>query len=144
MTYELDARVRAGQRANLEQRDHSAQTLTFELVDLETDDEITFTVPAKYEVCRTCDGRGRHVNPSIDSHGLSSEDFADDPDFRDDYFSGTYDVDCYDCKGRTTVLVPDTDRMTDEQKDLMEQRDQQEADEAMWAAEAAHERRMGA
>jgi hypothetical protein len=58
----------------------------------------------KYAVCGVCNGRGKHVNPSIDSHGLSSEDFDNDPDFAEDYFSGVYDVTCYECNGRTTIL----------------------------------------
>lgn len=79
-------------------------------------------VGARFEVCPTCDGRGSHVNPSIDASGISSEDFRDDPDFYDDYFGyngdedddgepirqarGMYDVDCYECEGRRVVPVP--------------------------------------
>lgn len=62
-------------------------------------------LPVKFEVCPTCKGRGTHVNPSIDSHGLSREDFDEDPDFRRDYFSGAYNVDCYECGGRRVVPV---------------------------------------
>jgi hypothetical protein len=61
----------------------------------------------KWEVCSTCGGKGTHVNPSIDANGLTSDDFASDPEFRSEYFSGTYDVQCYGCSGRTTVLVVD-------------------------------------
>ena len=64
-------------------------------------------VPAHFEVCDVCDGRGSHVNPNIDSHGLSAEDFAEDPDFAEDYFAGHYDVTCYACKGKRVILVPD-------------------------------------
>ena len=39
------------------------------------------TVPAKFEVCPTCRGRGKHVNPNIDDRGISAEDFEEDPDF---------------------------------------------------------------
>ena len=38
-------------------------------------------VPIKKEVCPVCEGHGIHVNPAIDSHGISSEEFWDDPDF---------------------------------------------------------------
>jgi len=64
--------------------------------------------PAKYDVCPNCDGKGKYVNPSIDSNGLSSEDFAEDPDFREDYFSGRYDIQCRSCNGRNVILVPAT------------------------------------
>lgn len=64
-------------------------------------------VRIEFEVCGTCDGRGTHVNPSIDSHGLSREDFDADPDFRDDYFAGRYDVACAECKGDRVVPALD-------------------------------------
>ncbi len=41
-------------------------------------------VPIKKEVCPVCEGHGIHVNPAIDSHGISSEEFWDDPDFGGD------------------------------------------------------------
>lgn len=47
-----------------------------------------------------------HVNPSIDAHGLTGEDFAD-RDFAEDYHRGTFDVQCYGCQGMRVVLVPD-------------------------------------
>lgn len=144
MSYEQDARVRAGLRRSREHQDHAAAELEFVVFHEDTEDEIIVRVPGRYVVCGTCSGRGRHVNPSIDSHGITADEFDEDPGFRDDYFAGTYDVACYDCAGRTTVLVPDEDRMTDEQKALVELRDRQEVDAARDDAEAAFERRMGA
>ncbi len=64
-------------------------------------------VHAVYEVCPTCHGRGHHVNPSIDAHGLTSEDFAEDPDFAEAYFSGFYDETCRECNGKRVVPMPD-------------------------------------
>lgn len=60
-------------------------------------------VEAHYEVCPTCEGHGKHVNPSIDSNGLTAEDFEEDPDFREEYMSGSYDVTCYQCGGKRVV-----------------------------------------
>ena len=37
---------------------------------------------------------------------MSSEDFDEDPDFQEDYFSGLYDVTCKTCHGRNVILVP--------------------------------------
>ena len=82
--------------------DHQNMTLT---LDLEDEDDLII-LPAKYEVCHDCDGKGKYVNPAIDGHGLSSEDFDEDPDFREDYFSGLYDVTCKSCQGRNVMLVP--------------------------------------
>lgn len=56
--------------------------------------------PAHFTVCGTCEGRGTHVNPSIDSNGISEEDFEQDPDFRESYFAGRYDVTCVECGGK--------------------------------------------
>lgn len=56
-----------------------------------------------FALCPTCRGRGTHVNPNIDGGGLTSDDFADDPDFYDDYFAGNYDVSCSECDGRRVV-----------------------------------------
>lgn len=50
-------------------------------------------------ICPACSGDGHCVNPNIDSHGLTAEDFAEDPDFAEDYRNGTYDVRCEACKG---------------------------------------------
>ena len=57
----------------------------------------------QFAVCPTCDGNGTHVNPSIDAHGLSREDFDGDPDFEESYFAGDYDVSCAECGGQRVV-----------------------------------------
>jgi hypothetical protein len=58
-----------------------------------------------YEVCPLCQGRGKHVNPSIDCCGITGEDFADDPDFAEEYMAGTYDQTCNQCSGQRVVPV---------------------------------------
>lgn len=80
--------------------------ITFEMLDEETC-AVEVELPAKYEVCGGCNGEGKHVNRAIDGHGLSREDFDEDPDFEEGYRSGRYDVRCEECKGRTTVLAID-------------------------------------
>lgn len=52
-----------------------------------------------WEVCRVCRGNGHHVNPSIDAHGITWQEFDDDPEFEEEYRSGFYNVTCYECKG---------------------------------------------
>ena len=72
--------------------------------------------PTRMIVCPTCRGRGRHVNPSIDSHGITSEDDAwQDEGFWSDYYSGAYDVACHECDGKNVVEEPDEDAITAEQ-----------------------------
>lgn len=97
-------------------------------------------LPTKKEVCPTCHGTGKHVNPSIDCNGLSAEDFAEDPDFREDYMRGTYDVTCYECGGNNVVDAVDWDRMTEAQTKAYEE---QENEEAEYQAMCRAERRMG-
>lgn len=73
-------------------------------------EEMTITLPAKYEVCGTCGGEGKHVNPGVDSHGISPDEFREDPDFAEDYFGGVYDVTCGTCRGKRVVAVVDEGR----------------------------------
>jgi len=104
--------------------------------ETETDVEL----PWKWEVCPTCGGRGKHVNPSIDAGGLTGSDFAEDPEFFEEYMGGRYDQTCSQCKGRTTVPVVDWDRLTPEQEEAYNR--QLDAD-AEYHAERAAEIRMG-
>lgn len=73
---------------------------------LKDEDQTVFTVRIRMDVCPLCEGRGKHVNPSIDAHGLSREDFDEDPDFAESYFRGDYDVPCNLCRGANVVPVP--------------------------------------
>lgn len=103
--------------------------------------------PCKMAKCYTCNGTGRHVNPSIDAGGISDSQFRDDPDFRDEYFSGMYDVTCYGCKGKKTEPVIDRSAMCQEDTILYDAwRKRQDAIEKDYdddQAERAAERRMG-
>jgi len=77
---------------------------------------IELEFPAKLEVCDTCEGKGKHVNPSIDSEGISAEEFSEDPDFAEEYMSGSYDVTCYECKGLRVVPGLNDECMSELQK----------------------------
>ena len=101
----------------------------------------TIELPAKFVVCDTCDGRGSHVNPSVDAHGLSREDFDDDPDFRDDYRAGVFDMECAGCGGRRVVPVPDEDACSTK---ALKAYDEQIRSNADFRAEQRAERMMGA
>ena len=86
-----------------------------------------------YGVCPTCNGKGSHVNPSIDCNGISGNDFYEDPDFAESYMQGLYDVGCYECHGKRVVPTCDDQRVIDSM-----------IEEANYQAECAAERRMGA
>lgn len=73
-------------------------------------------LPTTWVVCDVCNGAGSHVNPAIDAHGISAEEFAEDPDFAEDYAAGVYDQPCNKCKGRTTVRAVNLDALSDEDR----------------------------
>lgn len=82
-------------------------TKTMQIIIDGLDGEIV-RIPAKYEVCPTCDGKGTHVNPSIDGHGITGEEMDElGHDWLDDYLSGAFDVVCNYCKGVRVVLEVD-------------------------------------
>ena len=108
-------------------------------------DEVEVALPVKFEVCQTCEGRGQHVNPAIDGNGLSAEDFDEDPDFMEDYFSGRYDVRCEECRGERVVL--EIDEPECKRQGLQAEFEayyEQGREESVYQAECAAERRMGA
>jgi hypothetical protein len=79
---------------------------------LKSGDQVEVELPGKRIVCPRCEGKGTHVNPSIDGHGISAEEFAEDPDFEESYFSGLYDVRCEECDGRNVIEVVDESKLT--------------------------------
>lgn len=71
----------------------------------------------KYQICPVCDGEGKTVNPDIDSNGLTREDFDEDPDFREDYMSGMYDITCKACKGLRVVTAEQIEALSEAAED---------------------------
>lgn len=109
-------------------------------VDFEGEGEET-EVPIKYEVCGVCNGKGSHVNPSIDSHGISAEEWSEewDEEEREMYVSGGYDVPCVECEGKRVVAAIDEERADPEVIKKVEEKIQDKLD---YMAEVAAERRM--
>lgn len=106
-------------------------------------EETEHLLPFKYEVCGTCTGRGKHVNPSIDCDGISQEDFDRDPDFKDEYFSGMYDVSCVECSGLRVVPQVDEEACSPEQALVVATLHEQLEEDWANDAERDAERRMG-
>ena len=98
-------------------------------------------IPFAWVVCGQCRGNGMHVNPAVDCGGLTSEDFAADPDFAESYFSGVYDVTCGECQGRR--VVPELRPRTAEQKAALGALDAQEEADVSYERERRHELAMG-
>ena len=78
-------------------------------IDPDTNEEIW--VNFEWDICQTCGGRGVHVNPSIDCNGITMEEFAEDPYFYEEYRNRSFDVVCYECKGKRVVPVCDDERV---------------------------------
>lgn len=141
--YHMDSRVRAGQkRTGISDVDEKRMKAVLRFPNYD-DDSGEYEIPMriKFEVCGTCDGRGKHVNPSIDAGGISGEDFDRDPEFRRDYFDGQYDVQCYECKGERVVAVPDP--QTDDEREAMKKYEAWMQEEADYQNQCARERAMG-
>lgn len=98
-------------------------------------------LPVKLDVCPNCQGKGSHVNRNIDSHGITAEEFAEDPDFEEAYFSGVYDVPCDECKGLRVVEVVNRDACTPE---ILKEYDEQLQEDCDYQTQCAAELRMGA
>jgi len=143
----MDARDReaAGENKWYDKLDEKRMVLIFTLCgeDDDGDFEETVELPAKFDVCGLCHGQGKHVNPSIDSCGISAQDFYDDPDFAESYFSGVYDENCYRCGSSRVEPVLDEERLTAAQKEILERLERKWQDDANYYAECAAERRMG-
>lgn len=115
---------------------------TFEWTE-ETDegDCIVHEIPARWEICSRCEGDGTHVNPNVDGHGITAEEWDRDWDdeSREGYFRGDYDVPCHDCGGSGKVKVPDLDQIPG---DLRERYEAHERAKAQMDAEARYWRRL--
>ncbi len=100
---------------------------------------VTVALPAKRIVCDRCNGTGVH-DPSAFSNGFTGEEMDQDPDFKEAYFSGRYDVTCEECNGNRVVDVVDDEQL----RPRMARRywDRVEETNAIEAEAAAHRRSM--
>lgn len=96
---------------------------------------ISRELPIKFHVCETCKGKGTQVNPAIDGHGLTQEDFDADPEFEENYFSGLYDIACMDCEGQRVMPEIAEDRMTESQSRFWQQVERKRVQREQWEAE---------
>ncbi len=100
-------------------------------------DIVRYTLPTRWAVCPTCDGRGFQA-----LHGLDVTDcIQEDPDFAEDYLRGDYDTPCSQCQGRR--LVAEVDRQI-AHPEALKAYDEDVRALAELRAEEEAERRMGA
>ena len=103
------------------------------------------SMPSDIVVCPRCNGRGRHVNPSIDGDGFTGEEWAEmDEDFKESYWNGHFDVVCSVCNGLRITAKIATDRLNSEQWELLYEQERNEADMADMIATQKAEMAMGA
>ena len=114
-----------------------ADTITITVSDDEGF-ERELELAARVVKCHRCDGKGVHDNPAFEN-GISPDEFSDDPDFRDGYFAGHFDVTCSECHGRRVVKEIDRTAITPDERAAIALYDASERDAA---EERAHERRM--
>jgi len=113
--------------------------------DEEVEEEVA--LPTKYEVCGRCEGKGTHVNPNIDGHGISQEEWDGpnwDQEEQEAYMSGRYDVSCYECHGTRVVKVVDWDYLEQSDPKLSAAYIAHLDDDAEYERTCAMERAMGA
>jgi hypothetical protein len=113
----------------------------------EGDEEVEVKLPAKFEVCGMCRGKGTHVNPNIDGHGISEEEWNGpdwDQEEQEAYLSGRYDVQCYECHGMRVVKVVDWDHLNNVNPKLAKEYADYLDGEAEHERMCEMERRMGA
>lgn len=94
-------------------------------------------VPMEYEVCGLCRGSGKIVDPNIDCGGITQEEFDEDPDFEEEYFSGRYDITCTRCRGLRVESIPKFPKWLEK---MVDDRDQAQMDNIR---DECQERAMG-
>lgn len=141
----MDARDWAVTRSRVETRISRDRRIMY--VACEDDDGVEYeaALPIRWEACSLCGGRGTHVHPGIDAHGITADEWADwAPEEVEEYMSGAYDVACYECGGERVVPVVDEAALTEAQRREYERYVERERDLALMDREMAAERAMGA
>lgn len=119
--------------------------ITYEDEDgCDVSEEVSF--PTVNVICDRCDGEGKHVNPAVDGHGISAEEWERDWDDegREGYLRGDYDVVCHECKGAKVLAVPDEEQIKKDPELLKKYElwQEQEDERSAWEAEDRTTRRM--
>jgi hypothetical protein len=112
------------------------------------DEQGCVVLPMRFEVCPTCDGRGKYVNPSIDAHGITSDEWNEEWSYeeREVYMSGGYDILCCECDGEKVVPEINTNAggFNNAKKEIKDLVDSNIGEEARYVRLCMAEREMGA
>lgn len=97
----------------------------------------------KFIICDVCEGFGKVDNPAF-SQGFTNSEWSDlEPEERDNYFSGSYDVTCSCCKGSGKVQIPNVEAMTFTEKRQLAIKRREDRLDAEFARQSAYERQIG-
>lgn len=113
---------------------------TIELWNDEAQEFEPVELPAKYEVCDSCNGNGTQCALGAMTGDEYRELCDGDPDFPEDYKRGVYSTQCACCKGLRVVAVVDEDRID---KAMQARLDAHYREQAEDAAERADQLRYG-
>ena len=88
--------------------DESKMLATIDELEIDGELKEDIKVVCYFEVCGTCNGKGTHVNPAVDSNGITGDEWNRDWSYegQQDYLNGLYDVTCYECDGKRVVPEP--------------------------------------
>ena len=75
---------------------------------------------ARVVVCPDCKGEGKILTPSLRNVAFTSEDFEQDPDFKEQMLGGYYDVECPTCKGRNVITIDERKKYYDNEEGSLE------------------------
>jgi hypothetical protein len=96
--------------------DQKSMKITVAIVDDEGEEEV-HELPAKFEVCSLCNGKGTHVNPSIDCNGITASEWGQwSSEEQEDYRNGAYDVSCHQCEGLRVVPSIDENKLSKDEE----------------------------
>lgn len=104
------------------------------------------TTYSKYiwTICDRCEGHGTVDHPAF-SNGITSSEWAEwEPEERQNYFNGAYDVPCDSCNGSGKVKAPDVARMSFAEKRELVLQLREAREEAEYRRMCAYERSIGA
>lgn len=86
-------------------------TIKIEMYELDDGSFTDMFIPAKWEICSYCSGKGVSSRWMEPSGGFTKETLEEDPEVLHAYLEGEYDLPCPKCHGRTTIAVPDENKI---------------------------------
>ncbi|WP_459606120.1 hypothetical protein, partial [Enterobacter hormaechei] len=97
----------------------------------------------KYIICHQCEGHGTMENPAFENGFTQSEMAEWEPEMREKYFAGAFDVRCDVCAGDGKLSVPNVAAMSFSERRVLAARRRDERLQAADERLSRQERAMG-